>query len=95
MRFYSNDGYEVVPENVYCHHIPLIFRDRDKYWCRDYGAAPLHRITGPAMFDGPLRLWFCKNQEFTDEVYVWCRKHEMDMDDLTEQEALMMWMEIT
>lgn len=74
---------------------PMLYRDKDKFWFMGSRFSDYHRMDGPAIMRYALdRVWCYNDEDWTDEVNRWCENNEVDVEDMSEEEILIMWNEI-
>lgn len=83
--------------NSYIRVVPIIFRDKDKYfYVTDGTHHNWHRINGPALMIGKSKVleWWINGDDWTEEVLRWCTSKDIDPADLSEMDAIAMCLEV-
>lgn len=94
-NYRGNAGYrDIIPV--------MIYRDKCKFWYLA-GYNP-HRPEGPTIVytdasavefnEGVFRSWYWLGEELTEKVNAWCHEYDIDEEDMSEEELLIMWNEI-
>lgn len=96
LSFHSYENIDSGHFKSYSGVVPDIYRDKDKFWyvIDSKNRFKLRRLEGPAMLSNVKTWSIGDGLDYFDIVVDWCRARDLDPDDLSEEDAVVMWSEI-